>query len=536
MVQGVVFLIGISFLGDRLPLACRVYVTVVIASGIPLLAYSVFQSFSESNTKWLPLAILTVFLGFFSLQILPSIPSWTQTLTVTIADVVVFLSLLLFGPYVAAVIASVDGFVSNFRVKTRYSYNKFFNVALLCWSGLAAGHFFYYMAGTVTPIPIPMEGRDLHLFFGAILASSFLFLLLNSGGVLLTIGLATRQPLSVVGKEHFLWSSLATIAGASIAAFIFLIFEKTSFLGIALAVPILVAIYFSYRVSLNRMNAALEHADQIKEFFHSTISSLAMVIEAKERYSHGNVNRGRRLLTAMAEKMRMAEGCAENLDGLKATALLHEIRKLATPEYILNKPSGLTKLESQKRGTYPNIGVKILKDAYTDALTGLPNLRYLRVFGELELKRAQLENYPVTLLVMDLNSFKSVNDRFGHQVGDQVLLEIAHLLRTQLRRSDTCIRYGGDEFVALLPGADAEISNSTMQRLRETVKHHEILLKKGEIVNIGLSVGGATFPWDAKDFDLLVTLADQAMYQDKLRHSKSTSRGAVLPFEARGNS
>ncbi len=345
---------------------------------------------------------------------------------------------MLFGPYVAAVLTSLDGFVSNFRGKTRYTYKKFFNVALLCWSGLAAGHFFYYTAGSATPIPTPMEARDLPLFFGAVSATSLLFFLLNSGGVLLAMGLATRQPLSVAGKELFFWSSLSTVAGASIAAFIFLVFDKAELLGVAVAVPIVLAIYFAYKVSLNRINEALVHADQ-------------------------------------------------------------------------------------------------MEDAYTDALTGLPNLRYFRAFGERELQRAQRDNYPVTLLVMDLNSFKSVNDRFGHQIGDRVLIEIAHLLRTQLRSSDTCIRYGGDEFVGLLPGADTELANSTMQRLRETVEHHEILLKEGEIVNIGLSVGGAIFPRDAKDFDLLLTLADQAMYTDKLRHSKSASRGAVLPFEARGN-
>ena len=255
---------------------------------------------------------------------------------------------------------------------------------------------------------------------------------------MLAIALATRRPLSVTGKELLFWSSLSTVAGASIAAFIFLVFDNAKFLGVAVAVPIVLAIYFSYKVSLNRINKALAHTDR-------------------------------------------------------------------------------------------------MEDAYTDALTGLPNLRYFRAFGEQELKRAQRDNSPLTLLLMDLNSFKSVNDRFGHQVGDRVLIEIAHLLRTQLRSSDTCIRYGGDEFVGLLPGVDTELANSTMQRLRETVKHHEILLKEGEIVNIGLSVGGATFPRDTKDFNLLLTLADQAMYQDKLRHSKSASRGAVLPFEARGN-
>ena len=117
------------------------------------------------------------------------------------------------------------------------------------------------------------------------------------------------------------------------------------------------------------------------------------------------------------------------------------------------------------------------KTPIRDALTGLPNLRYFRgVLGDQELKRARRVDYPVTILMMDLDSFKGVNDNWGHRIGDRVLIEFSQVLRNQLRRSDTCIRYGGDEFVALLPGAGSELAESTIKRLQEAVGEHEVVL------------------------------------------------------------
>ena len=91
------------------------------------------------------------------------------------------------------------------------------------------------------------------------------------------------------------------------------------------------------------------------------------------------------------------------------------------------------------------------------------------------------------------------------------------------------IRYGGDEFVGLLPGAGRKLAESTIRQLQEAVAEHKIVLRQGEVLNVGLSVGSATFPHDAKDLDLLLAVADQAMYQDKLRRTRGTS-AALFTF------
>ncbi len=174
------------------------------------------------------------------------------------------------------------------------------------------------------------------------------------------------------------------------------------------------------------------------------------------------------------------------------------------------------------------------EDAYTDVLTGLPNLRYFKMFAEQELRRARNCKYPVTVIMMDLDRFKRINDENGHRIGDRVLIEIGHVLRNQLRKSDTCVRYGGDEFIGLLPGADKKIGQRLATQVREAVSGHKIRLDDNRSVQVGVSAGTATFPIDGERLEDLVAAADQAMYSDKAR-GKSV-RSAAIQFPARARS
>jgi diguanylate cyclase (GGDEF)-like protein len=175
------------------------------------------------------------------------------------------------------------------------------------------------------------------------------------------------------------------------------------------------------------------------------------------------------------------------------------------------------------------------EDAFTDLLTSLPNSRYLYLFLEQEFRRAEKLNYPVSLLVMDLERFKSVNDTYGHQVGDRLLVEVSHILRNQMRKSDTCVRYAGDEFVAVLSGANRLQAEDNIRRIQDSVDSH-VLAVDSYSVRVGISVGCATFPDDGRDTQTLIALADQHMYADKLRRTnrkiKSKPR-KVISFEGR---
>jgi diguanylate cyclase (GGDEF)-like protein len=172
------------------------------------------------------------------------------------------------------------------------------------------------------------------------------------------------------------------------------------------------------------------------------------------------------------------------------------------------------------------------ENAYTDVLTGLPNLRYFHVVIEREIKRFSHLGQSVTLLMMDLESFKQINDTYGHRVGDRILTDIAHLLREHLRDSDTCVRYAGDEFIAILPGVGKENAKYAIERIQKAFDSHQIMIDEHNTAQVGVSIGAATFPEDGREPDMLLVVADQAMYRNKSeRTQRKQYPSEVISFE-----
>jgi diguanylate cyclase (GGDEF)-like protein/putative nucleotidyltransferase with HDIG domain len=157
----------------------------------------------------------------------------------------------------------------------------------------------------------------------------------------------------------------------------------------------------------------------------------------------------------------------------------------------------------------------IQRSSLTDPLTGIPNSRFLYLRLEQELARAIRAAAPLTVAVMDLDGFKTVNDRHGHQAGDLVLRRLAGILCEALRTGDTVCRYAGDEFVALLPETTVEEAEVVLSRLKERVRTTGYELPDGTVVQVGISVGAAAFPDDGSSLEELIHRADKAMYRDK---------------------
>ncbi len=170
------------------------------------------------------------------------------------------------------------------------------------------------------------------------------------------------------------------------------------------------------------------------------------------------------------------------------------------------------------------------EDSLTDPLTGLPNTRYLFMQLTRELARAERLQSEVSLMVMDLDNFKNINDNHGHHVGDRALCEIARVLRTAIRPYDICVRYAGDEFIVVMSGCGQEEADLKRQELQRTIDAVFFEARPGKRVRIGVSIGTAIFPHDGDSYEALLATADSRMYQNK------SERKRVAQDQARGSS
>ncbi len=152
---------------------------------------------------------------------------------------------------------------------------------------------------------------------------------------------------------------------------------------------------------------------------------------------------------------------------------------------------------------------------YTDDLTGLFNHRYLHMALEKEISRASRYGLQFSVIFIDLDHFKQINDTFGHLAGSKTLTEIAKVLRKTVREVDTLFRYGGDEFTGLLVETDTEGAKIAAERMRAAIEAATYLQEEGHNVKVTATIGYATYPDHTKNKFDLIDMADQAMFNGK---------------------
>lgn len=168
--------------------------------------------------------------------------------------------------------------------------------------------------------------------------------------------------------------------------------------------------------------------------------------------------------------------------------------------------------------------------AQSDPLTGLLNLR---TFKERHLEahtEADAAGQPYSLLMVDMDNLKAINDQHGHETGNAAIVLVANCIRRTVRASDVAARFGGDEFVVVLPGVDARTAWEIAQRLRNLVLN--TTLDVGfDIIHSSISIGMASFPADGRDAQGLLGLADQRMYRNKERRRAADERAREHELE-----
>jgi diguanylate cyclase (GGDEF)-like protein/putative nucleotidyltransferase with HDIG domain len=326
----------------------RVFVRSVSAIGLSVFLYAVITvALNPIDTQWLLLGLVTV-LVVSRLDL--HIPKTSGTITVS--DTLTFTSLFLFGVLPSVVLAGVDAAVCSLHYKNRRKVVPF-NTAVMSLSIYLAGLVVTELFGDLRKLS--SDWPKLLMAAGCL---ALIHYSINSGIVGLVNALRQTRDRMKTWKEYVLYTSISYFAGAAAACLIVKLIAVISFYAFIIAVPILASIYLTYKAYLDKVDSSVKHAEQMSDLHLRTIEALAIAIDAKDEVTHDHVRRVQIYATGLARLFGLTD---PEIEALRAGALLHDIGKLAVPDYILNKPGPLTPAEFEKMKVHTIVGAEILE-------------------------------------------------------------------------------------------------------------------------------------------------------------------------------
>jgi len=334
----------------------KAYIYVVVSAGAATVIQSSYDLIATPiGWHWAILAILTLVSGSATVR-LPSLPA-----TISVSETFVFTSVLLFGSAAGTITVALDALVISvwsYR-KGHPTYKIIFNVCALPLTIWVASHIFFLfpsidpMISATRTAPVPI--RDL---IGPLLVFTILYFSLNSWIITIAIALEQRLNALSIWRDNFLWLSLNYFGGASVAALLVSYTHDFDYTYLVVIVPLLVVLYFTFSMSMGRIEDANRHLRQLNALYMSTIETLAMAIDAKDQITHGHIRRVQAYAVSLAKHVGVMD--TSLIRAVEAAALLHDMGKLAVPEYILNKPGPLTPTEFDKMKLHASVGADIL--------------------------------------------------------------------------------------------------------------------------------------------------------------------------------
>jgi putative nucleotidyltransferase with HDIG domain len=204
----------------------------------------------------------------------------------------------------------------------------------------------------------PAELLHLERHLWELFALACAYFLLNSWFVAIVVAFERQINVFRLWITHFPWLSLNYFGGVSVAALLVTYTQSVNVAAIGIILPLLVISYLSHRTSLGRIQDAQRHVAQVDALYMSTIEALAMAVDARDQITHGHIRRVQVYAVELARRLGVTD--EQQLRGLQAAALLHDMGKLAIPDHILNKPGKLTALEFEEMKRHADIGADLL--------------------------------------------------------------------------------------------------------------------------------------------------------------------------------
>lgn len=471
----------------RFTAAQKLYFYSVIACGLTITAVATRELYREPpSSQWLVLAALTLLTGSFTIRVTK------LSIRISVSDAFVFASVLLFGTSVATVIVAIDSLVATMfmRRENRSIFRSLFNVAVASSSIWLAGTAFYALTG-----PLPGPGVFvLTKYLGPLLLLAGAYFLVNSWLIAIALGFEQRAPIPALWWQHFPWFSLNYFGGVSAAALLVSYTRSVDIGAVSVILPLLVISYLSYRTSLDRVQDAQNHVEQLNELYMSTIETLAMAVDAKDQITHGHIRRVQVFAVELAKRLGVTN--EHQLHAIQAAALLHDMGKLAIPEHILNKPGKLTATEFDKMKQHANIGADLLSSikfpypvvpivrhhheqwngkGYPSGISGTDIPLGARILSVVDCFDALTSDRPYRPALSDEEAFAILRERSGSMYDPLVVDTFA---RTHAEIAPGAIRAGQEArtlYGAL--GADNRHDVSVLDRSRATPLENSALLE-----------------------------------------------------------
>lgn len=336
----------------------RVYLRTVAILGFLAAGESVFQLLrSPLQPQWILLAFLTLISGSASVKL-----PWAHV-SISVSEAFVFTAVLLYGPAAGTVTVVLDCLVISFWISKRRSEfdRALFNIAAPALSVWCSAHLFFY-AASILPLANQPPSIDPSAELSTILPSLVLFAVvyfgLNSWLVAFVISIEKRESPWHVWRSNFVWLSLNYFCGASVAILLVGYNRTIDLRFVGVVVPLLLVLHFTFKTSMQRVEDANKHVETLNTLYLSTIETLAMAVDAKDQVTHGHIRRVQSHATRLAHEVGVRD--EKLIKAIEAAALLHDMGKLAVPEYILNKPGKLTPAEFEKMKLHASVGADIL--------------------------------------------------------------------------------------------------------------------------------------------------------------------------------